>query len=652
MAQQQNVETDSQTLSRGFGRGKLITTVLLLTAVTSSFCWSQEGAVRPIHDPSIIKSSDGFYAFSTGSPQEPGIPIIQSVDLFRWVNVGSVFPQRPQWAIDRRPDPGNLWAPDIAYFDDEYHVYYAVSRFGTRDSAIGLATNPTLDRSSRDYEWTDRGIVVETKSGRDDWNAIDPHIVADETGGRWLFAGSCFSGIKVCRLDGRTGKPMGTPPRLHTVAARPGGAPIEAPFVVRHNDFFYLFVSFDHCCKGVKSDYKVVVGRSRSITGPYIDIAGRDMRQGGGTLVIAGHDDVFGPGHNSVLKDGDRHWFVHHFYDGERNGVATLQIRPLYWHSDGWPLVGEPIDAASGGENPDKPVVLAGRWDHSVNYQPSKPLELLANHRIGRADAAATWTSKDHELSMRWPRTDAPGGAWIDRCIVADDGQSYVGRNQNGMVLRGVRRSDSVAAAGTVAAANWRFFDIFNRGVTERNAVVASRDGALQCRNNVRGYCLASAREYEQLELTLEFRVPQNGNGSASVYVGSTLPTPTASDWKQQIPRGLEFKLGPGQPGELFLPRPEFAVELPLGQLRDGRRVVALRKPTLLRSGWNTLGVTCDKFRNVTFKVNGETINAVAKAESIKGHIIIAPATLPLSVRNVRVETDRGSTNLPFVVPE
>lgn len=615
-------------------------------------CLAQEGDIREVHDPTVIRSGDDYFMFTTGLGNRPGIPIRRSRDLFHWVAVGEVFPTFPQWAIDRKPGHNNLWAPHVVRMNGRFHLYYAVSTFGTNNSTIGLATNVTLDPNSSDYEWRDEGIIVETRSGRDDWNAIDPNIATDTDGTPWLITGSYFSGIKAFRLNPRTGRLADSLSRGQTIARRPNLGPIEAPYVVRHGEFFYLFVSFDYCCKGTKSDYKVMVGRSRNIAGPYVDFAGRDMRQGGGTLVIAGHDDVFGPGHNSVLKDGDRCWFVHHFYDGEHDGIATLQIRPLHWHSDGWPLVGEPISEAPKDGVSDKPIDLAGGWDHSVNYQSPKLLELLENHRIGRADAAATWTSKDHELSMRWPRTDAPGGAWIDRCIVADDGQSYVGRNQNGMVLRGVRRSDSEAAAGEVAEANWRFFDIFNRGVTERDAVVASRDGALQCRNNVRGYCLASAREYEQLELTLEFRVPQNGNGSASVYVGSTLPTPTASDWKQQIPRGLEFKLGPGKPGELFLPRPEFAVALPLGQLRDRRRVVALRKPPLLRSGWNTLRVTCDKFRNVTFKVNGETINAVAKAESIKGHIIIAPATLPLSVRNVRVETDRGSTNLPFVVPK
>jgi arabinan endo-1,5-alpha-L-arabinosidase len=130
------------------------------------------------------------------------------------------------------------------------------------------------------------------------------------------------------------------------VAARPRHKThaIEAPFVIVHNGYYYLFVSWDRCCDGADSDYKVMVGRSRNVLGPYLDARGRSMLQGGGTLVLAGNERWRGPGHNSVLSTEDGQWMVHHTYDMQNlKAQRILQIRPLSWTSDGWPEVGEPI---------------------------------------------------------------------------------------------------------------------------------------------------------------------------------------------------------------------------------------------------------------------------------------------------------------------
>jgi arabinan endo-1,5-alpha-L-arabinosidase len=183
----------------------------------------------------------------------------------------------------------NPWAPDISFFDREYHLYYSISTFGSQRSCIGLATNKSLDPASLDYRWTDEGKVVVSMPGRDDFNAIDPNLVLDERGQPWLSFGSFHGGIKIIRIDPRTGKPL--PPDLNmvTIAARPGGGAVEAPFVVFRGGHYYLFVSFDHCCRGADSDYKIMVGRSRRVVGPYLDRAGVPMVRGGGTLVLSGH---------------------------------------------------------------------------------------------------------------------------------------------------------------------------------------------------------------------------------------------------------------------------------------------------------------------------------------------------------------------------
>ena len=276
--------------------------IVLVVATIAVPSLAQVGSVRPVHDPCMINMDGKYYLFSTGLGGNLGIPIRRSDDLFKWDLVGEVFPTFPDWAVVRKPGHGNLWAPHIQFFNDLYHLYYAVSTFGTNNSAIGLATNKTLDSTDPEYRWKDCGIVVETRSGRDDWNAIDPAIAFDQDRNPWLICGSFWTGIKACKLDARTGKVAVSRPRFYSLAERPGLGPIEAPFVVRHGRYYYLFVSFDHCCKGTKSDYKVVVGRSREITGPYLDYQGLDMRRGGGTLVIAGHDQIYGPGHNAVCK--------------------------------------------------------------------------------------------------------------------------------------------------------------------------------------------------------------------------------------------------------------------------------------------------------------------------------------------------------------
>lgn len=202
-----------------------------------------------------------------------------------------------------------------------------------------------------------------------------------------------------------------------------------------------------------------------------------------------------------------------------------------------------------------------------------------------------------------------------------------------------------------LGAGFWQFFDIFKKGATPANAIATTPDGTLVCLRSTPFFCLASPRQYSQLRLMFEFQMPPPTVTSASIYVASRLPRPDQEDWKQQIPLGLEFKLGPGtarEAGDLILPTPDFKVELPLGQLRDGRRVVALRKPVLKPDGWNTLEIIRDEHRNVTIKVNDETINAVAKVENARGYIQIAPKGLELRVRNVVVRTAGKETRLPF----
>ncbi len=298
-----------------------------------------EGALQDVHDPAIMQAHGQYYLYSTGG----GIQWRSSSNRTDWAYGGDVLGGVPSWAEDITE--GDLWAPDVAYFNDRYHLYYSASTFGSGRSAIGVATNPVLSPDSAAYEWTDRGKVIESYNS-DPYNAIDPNVIRDEEDRLWMAFGSWNeTGIRMRRLNPETGKPSSEDETFYSLANRPDADEnaIEAPYIIRRNDFYYLFVSFDECCQGVDSDYNIRVGRSESVTGPYVDKSGTEMTDGGGTLVLEGWDQWRGPGHNSVLQDDGETYLVYHAYSVANDGTPLLRMSPLEW-TNGWPSV--PMTAA------------------------------------------------------------------------------------------------------------------------------------------------------------------------------------------------------------------------------------------------------------------------------------------------------------------
>ena len=328
----------------------------VIVAGLSTALWSQapqalqlSGDYAGTHDPAMAREGHKYYVFATGKAPGGGQFAVRcSTNLTDWKLCGHVFDEVPAWIREASPKTKDLWAPDVSNFNGKYHLYYAFSVFGKNTSGIALATNETLDPQSPSYHWKDEGLVLKSVA-TDDFNAIDPNIVLDKKGQPWLSFGSFWSGIKMRRIDAATGKLSKSDPKLYSLASRarpaeaeapPPGLPanweaIEAPFIVRHGPFFYLFVSFDLCCRGTKSTYRIMVGRSAKVTGPYVDANGKAMSMGGGTQVLAANQRWLGPGGQSVLERREGDLLVFHAYDAG-SGKPALQISTIEW-KEGWP---------------------------------------------------------------------------------------------------------------------------------------------------------------------------------------------------------------------------------------------------------------------------------------------------------------------------
>src|ERR1035437_6394948 len=325
-----------------------------------------------VHDPStVVRFKGKYYVFSTGR----GAPFYSSPDGETWTREGSVFTQNPSvpaggtqgppegyqgaipesvHAVVPKNNGMDVWAPDIVRLNGEFYLYYAVSSWGSFQSAIGLATNPVLDPKDPAYKWIDRGVVV-SSNGNEDLNAIDPGVIAAPDGTLWICYGSYHGSIRVAQLDPKTGlalrpKELGAP----VAAARES----EASDIIFHDGYYYLFVNHNSCCKGKNSEYNIRVGRARAITGPYLDKHGLPMANGGGSLFLAAHDHRIGPGHFGLLIDydpdqkvpgdnggvgGAQRFSVHYEGDMTRGGRSVLDIRPLLWSLDGWPVAGDDL---------------------------------------------------------------------------------------------------------------------------------------------------------------------------------------------------------------------------------------------------------------------------------------------------------------------
>lgn len=298
---------------------------LAASALISVSALAQEG--QPwIHDPSTIMECDGkYYTFGTG-----GGGLI-SEDGWNWFS-GAVR-------------PGGGAAPDAIKIGDRYLVAYSATGGGLGGGHAGRVLtmwNKTLDPNSPDFEYTE-AIEVAASINDEDCDAIDAGLFMDpQTGRLYCTYGTYFGFIRMVELDPKTGaKVEGTvDPNI--------AIDCEATTMIYRNGWYYLLGTHGTCCDGVNSTYNIVVGRARSVYGPFLDNMGRDMVAGGGKMVVDGEDRQFGAGHfgRYIEDEGVEKMSFHWEADLDRSARSVLAIRPIVWVND-WPVAGEAFKAGT-----------------------------------------------------------------------------------------------------------------------------------------------------------------------------------------------------------------------------------------------------------------------------------------------------------------
>ena len=365
------------------GRGVRIvgSLIFLIACLSFSSAVAQVGAPY-IHDPSTIAECGGkYYTFGTG-----GGGLI-SEDGWSW-----------HGGAER---PGGGAAPDVLKIGDRYLVIYGATGgglFGGHNGRILTMWNKTLDPQSPDFRYSDP-VEVAASDGMEDCDAIDPSLLLDPTTGRlWATYGTYFGSIRLIELDPKTGE------RVKGNVEKDIAIDCEATDLIYRDGWYYLLGTHGTCCDGVNSTYNIVVGRSRSVEGPYLDNVGRDMLHGGGRMVIAAGERMTGPGHfgRTIFDEGVELMSCHFEADFERGGRSVLAVRPLLW-KNGWPVAGEQIKEGTY-------AILSERRGYSLELSvdfvripqdrqpfwrmdPNEPVSPIADQRL--EDVIGNWPEGD-----------------------------------------------------------------------------------------------------------------------------------------------------------------------------------------------------------------------------------------------------------------
>ncbi len=364
---------------------------------------------RFVHDPSVIKHDGWYYMYNTdigdmGEGRRAGIHMRKSKDLINWDWCGYALDGVPDIASKHVRKPGGIWAPDISYIDGMFYLYYCVSVFGTNNSYIGAAKS-----ASPLGPWEDIGEILTTDDG-DAPNALDPNIIIDKHGRMFMCYGSFFGGIYICELDRKTGKrkdptSFGIKIAQRNENAHYGG--IEGPYIVYNEKFdkYYLFSSYDDLAK----TYNIRVAWADEVTGPYYDANGIAMTDTDympydkiGLKITNGYkfgDEVawIGPGHNSVLRDGDDWFVISHARNTAMKNLPHVHVRKIVWTENGLPIVSPEQFMGEMVQTIPKQLIH-GVWDIIVlscdtnTVIESEPLEFFGN---GTTSENENWNYND-----------------------------------------------------------------------------------------------------------------------------------------------------------------------------------------------------------------------------------------------------------------
>ena len=286
-------------------------------------------------DPTVIRTEEGFYLYATQT-NSYWIPIYFSKDLVNWEFKRSAFRNATKPKPDVLPGGGAFWAPEIRYINGKYVLYFSWAKWG--DGSISYTAVATSDSPVGDF-LNAKPLLITDDFGS---NCID-QFYYEEDGKKYMFVGS-FNGIYVTELtdDGLSVK-RDADGKL-VLKKQVCGRAFEGTNIYKKGKYYYLFASINNCCDGINSRYKVVVGRSEKLLGPYVDRKGKDMLDNSWELVLEGDGETFfGPGHNSIIipDDAGTDWMIYHSYVKENGAVGGRlgMLDRIVWSADGWPTI-------------------------------------------------------------------------------------------------------------------------------------------------------------------------------------------------------------------------------------------------------------------------------------------------------------------------
>ena len=286
-------------------------------------------------DPTVIRAKDGmFYAYST--MRQGNVPVYKSADMVNWEYLGGAFRQHE---VPKFVPRAAIWAPDINYIDGKYVLYFSMSTWGGEwEAGIGraVADTPEGPFTNAKLLFNSKQIGVQ--------NSIDP-VVYQENGRKYLIWGS-FRGIYLTELT-EDGLELIDSKNLMKIA----GTAYEGTYIHKRKGYYYMFASVGTCCEGLKSTYQTVVGRSKSLFGPYVDKQGRKMLDNHHEVLLSGDNQVKGSGHDSQILTDDKgqDWIFYHGFDvNEERAGRKMYLDQVNWGKDGWPTIGNGYPAKQG----------------------------------------------------------------------------------------------------------------------------------------------------------------------------------------------------------------------------------------------------------------------------------------------------------------